>query len=65
MTSVVPFGLEDRLSAATGGRYRCAAPWQSNVVESGRVITGQSPASSRATADAVVRMVELLGAQPC
>ena len=64
MTAVVPFSLQDRLSGATGGRYRCAAPWQSNVVESGRLITGQNPASSRATADAVVRLVKLLGARP-
>jgi len=55
MTKVVPYCLEQALSEATGDRYTAGEPWQSHVVTGGNVITGQNPASSEATAKAVVR----------
>lgn len=60
MASIVPFSLQDRLDQASNGRYESGPAWQSKVVEHGRLITGQNPASSAATAEAVVRLVELL-----
>jgi putative intracellular protease/amidase len=49
LTEVVPFLLESRL-AELGGRYEHAGKWQSFAVRDGQLVTGQNPASSRATA---------------
>lgn len=53
LTEVVPFLLEDVLKAQ-GGEYSKADDWASYVVEDGHLITGQNPASSAATARALL-----------
>ena len=50
---VVPFLLEDRL-VSRGARFVGAPKWQSQVVVSERLVTGQNPSSAKATAEAVV-----------
>jgi len=54
LTQVVPFLLEDMLKE-NGGSYERAEDWQSFVVEDGFLITGQNPASSTATAEALIK----------
>lgn len=54
LTEVVPFLVEDMLKNK-GGDYSKGADWGSYVVEDGHLITGQNPASSEATADALLR----------
>lgn len=53
LTDVVPFSLEDMLKGH-GGDYSRTADWKSHVVVAGRLITGQNPASSEATAEALL-----------
>lgn len=45
LTSVVPFLVEDELKAL-GGLFSKGADWAAYVVQDGRLITGQNPASS-------------------
>lgn len=54
LTEVVPFLLEDMLKE-NGGNYERADDWQSFVVADGLLITGQNPASSAATAEALIK----------
>jgi putative intracellular protease/amidase len=54
LTQVVPFLIESTFKAQ-GGHYERAAMWQSHVVRDGRLITGQNPASSKATAEETLR----------
>ncbi|MBF7143809.1 MULTISPECIES: type 1 glutamine amidotransferase domain-containing protein [Pseudomonas] len=54
LTEVVPFLVEDMLKA-NGGDYSKAEDWASYVVEDGHLITGQNPASSEATAKALLK----------
>jgi putative intracellular protease/amidase len=54
LTKVVPFLVEDELKRL-GGLYEKAPNWQSFVVVDGRLITGQNPASSTATAQALLK----------
>jgi putative intracellular protease/amidase len=53
LTAVVPFLLEDELKQL-GADYQRGDDWAEYVVQDGRLITGQNPASSRATAEAVI-----------
>ena len=53
LTQVVPFLVEDMLKA-NGGVYSKEADWAVHVVEDGHLITGQNPASSEATAKALL-----------
>jgi putative intracellular protease/amidase len=53
LTDVVPFLVEDALKA-NGGRYSRAPDWASHAVVDGNLITGQNPASSEATARALL-----------
>ena len=53
LTDVVPFLVEDELQK-NGGNYSKSADWQSYSVRDGNLITGQNPASSEATAKAVL-----------
>jgi putative intracellular protease/amidase len=53
LTDVVPFLLEDELQK-NGGNYSKTADWQSYSVRDGNLVTGQNPASSEATAKAVL-----------
>lgn len=57
LTDVVPFLVEDMLKL-NGGIYRRAANWQSHVEHDGLLITGQNPASSEATAQALLGMLQ-------
>ncbi len=56
LTTVVPFLVEDELKRL-GGCYEKALNWQSFVVIDGHLITGQNPASSAATAEALLKML--------
>lgn len=53
LTDIVPFLVEDMLQA-NGGLYSKAADWSSYVVSDGNLLTGQNPASSEATASALL-----------
>ena len=53
LTDVVPFLIEDALKA-NGGKYSRAEDWASHAVVDGNLITGQNPASSEATAKALL-----------
>lgn len=54
LTTVVPFLVEDMLKQ-NGGTYRKADDWQPYVVSDGLLITGQNPASSEPTAQALLK----------
>ncbi|MEC5406508.1 type 1 glutamine amidotransferase domain-containing protein [Paraburkholderia sp. MPAMCS5] len=56
LTNVVPFLVEDMLKV-NGGRYTKAIDWQSHVVVDGLLVTGQNPASSNASARAMLGLV--------
>jgi putative intracellular protease/amidase len=55
LTQTMPFLLETRLREL-GAEFVGAGNFLENVVVDGRLITGQNPASARATAQAVVRV---------
>jgi len=57
LTDVVPFLVEDMLKAH-GGVYSRAADWHSHVEVDGLLVTGQNPASSDASAEALLTLVE-------
>ena len=54
-TNVLP-DTEDELRRL-GGRYEKAADWQSFAIVDGRLVTGQNPASSEATAEALLGLL--------
>jgi len=56
LTEVVPFLVEDMLTAS-GGRYSKAGDWQPYVVSDGLLITGQNPASSEPVARALIEQL--------
>lgn len=56
LTKIVPFLVEDMLKA-NGGLYEKGPDWGSFVVVDGKLITGQNPASSKAAA---VELLKLL-----
>ena len=56
LTKVVPFLVEDELKRL-GGLYEKAADWASFVITDGRLITGQNPASSKAGAEALLKLL--------
>ncbi|MCQ4345938.1 type 1 glutamine amidotransferase domain-containing protein [Pseudomonas stutzeri] len=56
LTDVVPFLVEDMLKA-NGGQYSKAADWQSHVAVDGLLVTGQNPASSDASAEALLKLL--------
>jgi putative intracellular protease/amidase len=49
----IPYYLETALKER-GATYTSAPVWQPNVVVSGRLVTGQNPASAKGVAEAVV-----------
>lgn len=57
LTGVVPFLLQDQLSAA-GGHFVAGQTFGEHIVTDGRLVTGQNPVSSKGTAD---QLVSLLG----
>jgi putative intracellular protease/amidase len=56
LDKVVPFALQTRLEAL-GGRYQAAEDFQPFVIQDGRLITGQNPASAVEVARLVMREV--------
>ena len=62
LAEAVPFLVEEALKEA-GGNYSRAADWQSHVVTSGNLITGQNPASSAGAAKAVLEQLRQQHAQ--
>jgi putative intracellular protease/amidase len=56
LTEVVPFLVEDELKRL-GGRFEKVADWQSFAIVDGHLITGQNPASSTATAQALIKLL--------
>ena len=63
LTNVVPFLVEVALKA-NGGLYSRADDWASHAVVDGNLITGQNPASSEATARALLdRLGSKIGAR--
>lgn len=57
LTDVVPFLVENMLSER-GGLYEKGDDWASHVAVDGRLVTGQNPPSSEATADAVIQTLQ-------
>lgn len=53
-TNIVPFLLETELKKH-GAIHHAAANWSNHVVEDGRLITGQNPASAAGVGEAVVK----------
>ncbi|KAL7563132.1 hypothetical protein ACA910_012313 [Epithemia clementina (nom. ined.)] len=56
LTTVVPFLLESKLKEQ-GGKYEKAENWASKVCVDGKLVTGQNPASSKACAEAVIKLL--------
>lgn len=56
LTEVVPFLVEDELKRL-GGLFEKAPNWQSFVIVDSHLITGQNPASSTASAQALVKLL--------
>jgi putative intracellular protease/amidase len=56
LTKVVPYSLEDKLKEL-GGHYSSGENWASHVVSDQRLVTGQNPASSTATAEAMLKLL--------
>ncbi|KAL7904132.1 class I glutamine amidotransferase-like protein [Trichoderma velutinum] len=52
--NVVPFLLEDKLVAESGGYEKAPSVWEPHIVTSGRLITGQNPASAAGVAKAIL-----------
>ena len=59
LTDVVPFLVEDALKA-NGGKFSRGQDWASHAVVDGNLITGQNPASSEATARALLEALAAL-----
>lgn len=57
LTEIVPFLVEDMLKE-NGGRYAKVDDWQVHVQVDGLLVTGQNPASSAATADALLDLLK-------
>ena len=56
LTHVVPFLVEDEL-LRLGAVFEKLANWQPHSITDGRLITGQNPASSTSTAQALMKLV--------
>ncbi|AIT81037.1 type 1 glutamine amidotransferase domain-containing protein [Novosphingobium pentaromativorans] len=57
LTEVVPFLVENELRAK-GGAFSSGPDWHPHVVTDGLLITGQNPASSAATAEALAQTLK-------
>jgi putative intracellular protease/amidase/catechol 2,3-dioxygenase-like lactoylglutathione lyase family enzyme len=56
LTKVVPFLVEDELKRL-GGLFEKVANWVPFVITDGRLVTGQNPASSKAGAEALLKLL--------
>jgi putative intracellular protease/amidase len=57
LTNIVPFLLEDMLKS-NGATYEKGADWGSFVVVDGKLVTGQNPGSSEATAQELLKLLK-------
>ena len=57
LTHVVPFLVEDEL-LRLGGRFEKVGNWKVFAITDGRLITGQNPASSTASAKALLKLLK-------
>ena len=57
LSQIVPFLLEDSLKA-NGATYSKGDDWQPYAIKDGLLITGQNPASSAATANALLGLLQ-------
>ena len=57
LTNIVPFLVEDMLKA-NGGLYEKGQDWDAHVVVDGKLVTGQSPASSEAAARQLLELLQ-------
>jgi len=57
LTEVVPFLLATKLEER-GAKHRAAPDFEKQVVASGRLVTGQNPASAAGVAQKMVEMLE-------
>lgn len=55
-TESIPYSMQQKLTEL-GGKFSAGADWGSNVCISGKVVTGQNPASSGACAEAVISLL--------
>ena len=55
---IVPFLLENKLKEH-GAIHHAASNWSNHVVEDGRLVTGQNPASAASVGDAVVKLLSV------
>jgi putative intracellular protease/amidase len=60
LTHIVPFLVEDELKRL-GAKFEKVANWQPFCIVDGRLITGQNPASSTSTAQALMKSLGSLG----
>merc|ERR1711964_413887 len=59
LTSAMPFILEDQLNVASGGKFeKAGADWGEKVVVSGKIITGQNPASASGVGQAILKAIQ-------
>jgi putative intracellular protease/amidase len=54
----VPFELETALTNQ-GAKFHAAAPWSSNSIADGRLVTGQNPASAKGVAQKMIALMEV------
>jgi putative intracellular protease/amidase len=65
LRSDVPYSLEDELERRSAGHYvQNMVPFTSYVITSDRVVTGQNPMSTDATAEAVIAALKALPRRP-
>lgn len=57
LSTIVPFLLEDEFKQL-GAHYEKGDDWGSYIIEDGRLITGQNPASSEASAEALLKRLQ-------
>lgn len=56
LTDIVPFLIEDEFNIL-GGLYEKGPDWSAHVVQDGKLVTGQNPASSEDVAKALIRAI--------
>ncbi len=57
LTEVVPFMVQDMLKT-NGGLYHKSDDWASHIEVDGNLVTGQNPASSKAAAEAIIKLLK-------
>jgi putative intracellular protease/amidase len=57
LTEIVPFSVENMLNNK-GGDFHKGENWASHVEVDGNLVTGQNPASSKAAAEAIIKLLK-------